>query len=214
MSGDWERVYNELKGWQAGIGALVGFVGLIAGALFNAHLNRKRDEQLRAKEVIAVASALYGEAVILRQAVAGMANAVGRRYLDHGTGRVRDDEAFSRHFMEQYTLPPPLLYQSLAGKVGMLPSHITLEIVRFYARVEQAQTWLPRLQEDAERPFSYGVLYVLDPAIDAVEGVLPALRAIEKLAGIAEQVGTPDMQYALDVQGMERDQWNEIAARD
>jgi len=202
-------IYNELKGWQAGIGALIGFGALIAGALFNAHLNRRRDERLRSEEVIAVASALYGEIIILRQAVARMANRVGQRYLDHGLGRDRG-ERFGPHFMEQITLPPPRLYQSLAAKVGMLPNEIALEIVRFYARMEQAQTWLPRLQEDEKRPVTYSVLYVLDPAIDAIKGVVPALRAIEALAGIAEQIETPDIQLALEAQDVERLQWEEV----
>lgn len=47
MSNDWA----QLKDWQAGIGAVIGFGGLIIGALFNAHLNRRRDERLRVEEM-------------------------------------------------------------------------------------------------------------------------------------------------------------------
>jgi hypothetical protein len=201
MSVDWGQLYIELKGWQSGIGALAGLGAIIIGALFNAHLNRKRDARLRSEEVVAVASALYGEIVILRQAVARMANAVGHRYFRYGHIR---DEPFDRHFIEQITLPPVKLYPSLAAKVGMLPSQISLEIVRFYARVEEAQTWLPRLQNDAERPFTYSTSYVLDPAIDAITSVLPALRLIEDFAGIAERIGTPDIKKALEAQEIER----------
>ncbi|MBI2713335.1 MAG: hypothetical protein HYX37_02625 [Rhizobiales bacterium] len=200
MSIDWGQ---ELKGWQTGIGAFLGFGAIIVGALFNAHLNRKRDTRLRSDEMIAVASALYGEIVIVRQAVARMANAVAHRFVEHGVGNIRD-EPFDRHFIEQITLPPLRLYPSLAAKVGMLPSQIALEIVRFYARVEEAQAWLPRLREDAERPFTYSVCYVLDPAIDAITGVLPALTAIEDLAGIEERIGTPDIKKAIDAQDFER----------
>lgn len=206
MSVDWALIYSELKGWQSGIGAVMGFGGLIAGALFNAHLNRKRDEWLRSQEVVAVASALYGEIVILRQSIARMANAVGQRHFDHGLGRVRD-EPYGPHFMEGLTMPPPRLYQSLTAKVGTLPSQIALEVVRFYARAEQAQTWLPRLQEDANRPFSYSILYVLDPAIAAITGVSEALKAIEELAGISEKVETPTIKHALEAQAFEREQW-------
>jgi hypothetical protein len=199
MSVDWELVYSELKGWQTGIGSLAGFVALMTAALFNARLNRKRDERLRSEEVITVASALYGEIVILRQAVARMANAVGSRYMDHGLGTFRG-EPFDQHFVEGIALPPLRLYPSLSEKVGILPSDVALEIVRFYARVEEAQTWLPRLREDAERPFTYSVSYVLDPAIDAVQGVLPALRAIERFARIGEPAGTPNIEHALQAQ--------------
>lgn len=200
MSVDW---YGELKTWQTGIGALAGFSALMAAALFNAHLNRKRDERLRSNEVIAVASALYGEIVILRKAVARMANAVGHRYIDHGLGRVRG-ERFNQHFIEGITLPPLRLYPALADKVGVLPSNVAMEVVRFYARLEEAQTWLPRLREDVARPFSYSVLYVLDPAIEAVTGVLPALRAIESVAGLGEVAETPSIKPALEAQEMEQ----------
>jgi hypothetical protein len=203
MSIDWGQVYNELKGWQSGIGTLVGFVTLILGALFNARLNRERDARLRSDEMIAVASALYGEVVVLRKAVARMANAVAQRYEQHGVGYIKG-EPFDRHFIEGITPPSLRLYPALASKVGMLPSEIALEVVRFYARVEEAQTWLPRLQRDAERGFTYSVLYVLDPAIEAVTGVLPALSAIEDLAGIGERIGTPDIKKAIKAQDFER----------
>jgi hypothetical protein len=201
MSVDW---YSELKGWQTGIGALLGFGAIIAGALYNAHLNRKRDARLRSDEVIAVASALYGEIVIVRQGVARMANAVAQRYEENGTRNIGGNDPFDRHFLDGIALQPLRLYPSLAGKVGMLPSQISLEIVRFYARVEEAQTWLPRLQRDAERGFKYSVSYVLDPAIDAVTGVLPALTAIEDLARIEERIGTPDIGKAVHARDFER----------
>jgi hypothetical protein len=136
-----------------------------------------------------------------------MANAVAQRYEDNGTRNTGGNDPFDRHFVEGIAIPPLRLYPSLAAKVGMLPSQIALEIVRFYARVEEAQTWLPRLQNDEERRFSYGVLYVLDPAIDAIKDVLPALTAIEDLAGIEERAGTPNIERAVSAQDFEREGW-------
>lgn len=202
VSDNLEGLYSELKGWQSGIGALFGLVVIIVGAMYNARLNRKRDALLRSQEAIAVASALYGEIVIIRQAVARMANAVGRRFIDHGVG-ARRDEPFDRDFIEDITLPPLRLYPLLAEKVGILPSNIALEIVRFYARVEETQRWLPKLQEDEKRSYTYSTTYVLDPAIDAVTKVLPALTAIEDLAGIAERIGTPNIATAMEAQEIE-----------
>jgi hypothetical protein len=192
--------YTELKGWQGAIGSLMGFLALILGALFSYHLNRKRDERLRREEVISIASALYGEIIILRQSVARMASAVGARYIRYG---FHGDEAIDKHFIEQFALPKPKLYPALASKVGMLQSQLALEVVVFYSRVEEAETWLPRLQDEEKRPYSYGVKYVLDPAIDAVIGVTPALRIIEGMAGIAEEAGMPDLKKALDAQEYE-----------
>lgn len=194
---DWLVVYAELKGWQGAISSVLGFIALIGGALFNFRLNRKRDERLRNEEIIAIASALYGEIVMLRRSVARMANAVGGRYIRHG---LDGDGFIDKHFIEQFALPRPKLYPALASKVGMLPRQLSLEVVLFYSRVEEAETWLPRLQECGERPYIYGVNYVLDPAINAVNGVTPALRIIENMAGLIERAETPDIKKALDAQ--------------
>lgn len=192
--------YAELKGWQGAIGSVMGFIALILGALFNYHLNRKRDERLRREEIISIASALYGEIVVLRQSVARMANAVGARYIRHG---FHGDEVIDEHFVEQFALPKPRLYPALASKVGMLQSELALQVVLFYSRVEDAETWLPRLQDNEKRPYTYGVNYVLDPAIEAVIGVTPALRIIENMAGIANEPGMLDLKKALDAQEYE-----------
>jgi hypothetical protein len=40
---------------------LVGLLALLIGALFNAHLNRKRDDRLRAEEARAIAAAIRAE---------------------------------------------------------------------------------------------------------------------------------------------------------
>lgn len=177
-----------------------GFIALICGALFNFHLNRKRDERLRNEEINAVACALYGEIVILRLSIARMANDVGSRYIRQG---FHGDEAIDKHFIDQFALPKPKLYTALASKVGMLPSQLALEVVRFYDRVEDAETWLLRLQEDEERPYSYGVNSVLDPAIDAVTGVTPALRSIEDMAGIMQHAPLPELKKALEAKEYE-----------
>lgn len=200
---DWQGVYAELKGWQQSLAALLGFSALIAAALFNARLNRRRDERLRVDEARAVAAALYGEMIIVQQSLGKMAKAVARRYVDHGLGRRRGD-AFDKHLLEEVGLPPITLYPALAAKVGLLPSDIAREVVRFYARRDQAQSWLQRLPSDAERPFDYAMSYVLDPCLDAIRQVQSALRAMEQLTGVAEAEPMPDIAYALDARETER----------
>ena len=66
-------IYAELKGWQSGIAALLGFIALIVGALFNFKLNRRRDDALRREEMLSVAIAIYGEILMLRTEVARLA---------------------------------------------------------------------------------------------------------------------------------------------
>jgi len=198
-------IYAELKAWQSSIGALLGFGGLIVGALFNAHLNRKRDARLRDEEAKAIASALYGEIVIVRRYIARIANAVARKYEAHGFGHF-SGEPFDQHFTERYAMPDLKLYPALASKVGLLPSRLALEIVKFYSQAEEVQTWLKRLQHDEGRPFSYGVNFVLDPAIDAVLNVGPALREIERMADISEPEEQPELKQALSAQAWENEQ--------
>jgi len=199
---DGPAIYVELKAWQGAIGSLLGFGALILGALFNFHLNRKRDEQLRGEEVIAITAAIYSEIIIIRRSLARMANAVGGRYLSMG---LRED-TFDEHFLKGIALPELRLYPALASKVGVLPSNLAFEIVSFYSRAEEAQTWLTRLREDETRPYSYGVNYVLDPALEAVNGVLSALRIMEKTAVILDQAGPLDLKRAVSAQSFEREQ--------
>jgi hypothetical protein len=71
-------MYEELKTWQTGIGALLGFVALIVAALWNFHLNRRRDDHLRKEEMRSVAAALYGEIVLLRIEVALLSKIVAK----------------------------------------------------------------------------------------------------------------------------------------
>ncbi len=74
---DWASVYQELRGWQALIGSLLGFGGLVIGALFNAHLNRKRDDRLRDTGAVTIALSLYGEIRLLRETAAELARVLG-----------------------------------------------------------------------------------------------------------------------------------------
>jgi membrane-bound ClpP family serine protease len=65
--------YLELKGWQSGIAALLGFIALVVGALINFSLNRRRDKALGRDEAQAVAAALYGEILSVRERLALLA---------------------------------------------------------------------------------------------------------------------------------------------
>jgi len=56
----WLSYYQELKTWQTGLGALLGFVALMIAALWNFRLNRQRDADLRRDEARAVAAAING----------------------------------------------------------------------------------------------------------------------------------------------------------
>jgi hypothetical protein len=69
------------------------------------------------------------------------------------------------------------------------------------------------LEEKEERPHQYGVLYVLHPALKAVEGIQTTLRVIEDLAGISPAIEVPDLKRAKTVADWEEEQWAEIRER-
>lgn len=187
--------YEELKGWQAGLGAVLGFVALMIGALWNFHLNRRRDARLREEEMRSVAVALYGEIVLLRQEIARLARAVANVHAAIGTER-DPIITFDHHFVEEHNLSEPMLYKALAPKLGLLPSDLVLDVTTFHKNIQETRAWLPRLISDPDRRHGYSVAYVLVPARDAVLRIVPALRKIERMAGIVNRAPDLDLGKA------------------
>lgn len=179
---------QEVKGWQPLIGTLIGFGGLISGALFNAHLNRKRDDRIRDTEAITIALSLYGEILTLRNEVSQIANVLGRWYVNNGPHR-----AVPSHFREIFPLREPTLYKALAPKIGTLNPEILLPITKFYSDYDAAITFMAKLLSREEQQLSYGVEWVLRPAIDAVRDVESALRRIEQLGRIDQPASAPTL---------------------
>jgi hypothetical protein len=59
------------------VGPAVGLIALVLGALFNAHLNRRRDDRLRKEERRATAAALKAELVSMRKVLTENADVLG-----------------------------------------------------------------------------------------------------------------------------------------
>lgn len=191
--------YVELKQWQTVIGSVLGFLALTWGALFNYHLGRKRDDRVRNIECVSIAIGIYGEVQQLSAELAKMANGIGGWYLRSG---IRGDSA-PQHFSGNWVLPDPLLYKALAPKLGMLPSIILEPLIKFYAYYNEAITHFPKILSDEERPVSYGVGWVLDPALRAIDEVQPALREIEKLGQIEGSPPMPTLDKAREAKNLE-----------
>lgn len=178
-------LYERLKSWQTGIGALLGFVALMVAALWNFHLNRKRDAALRREEVASIAAAFYGEIVLLRVEAAALARVVANVYIASGTER---DPAvkFDVHIVAAHQISEPILYGVLASKLGFLPPEMVLGIAKFYRDIREASHLFPLLIENPDRGYGYNVTSALVPLCDAVADVLSTMRAIEKMVGIRE----------------------------
>ena len=185
-------LYDELKGWQAALGAALGFLALIFAAQRHFSLNRRRDKQLKNEEALSVMAALYGEILILRNEAARLAKGVAIVSPNRGV-QPNAVIRLNQHFVDSHTLSEPLLYKTLASKLGLLSVDTMMAITKFYNNVETARSWLPLLVDDKTRVYQHSVLTVLLPARDAVREIIPTLRHMEIILSIAEHASDPDM---------------------
>ena len=156
---EWANLYNELKGWQNGLGAVIGFFALMAAALWNFQLNRKRDKQIRAEESNAVLSALYGEILFLRSETANLARIVARR-------ETRGDGEYDEQFVADYRPPDAVVFPAIISKLGLLQPQALLGIIKFYADYGQTRRNLELLLP--RKGFHYSPIIVLEHAFAAV----------------------------------------------
>ena len=194
---------NELKGWQTGIGSMLGFVAFMVAALWNFRLNRKRDAALRADEALSVAAALYGEILLLRKEVGRLARTVANVKLNEG--RHSSTVKFDDHFLEAHSLSEPLLYKALAPKIGLLSAELITAITEFHKNFQEAKVSLPLLIDKPGRKHGYGASVVLIPAWNAVKNIEPTLRKIEHMALVLRPAENIDLGLAEDVIEMEED---------
>lgn len=200
--------FSDVKTWQTALGSALGFIALTFGALWNFRLNRKRDFLLRSEEIVSICCAIYGEIVILRRELADLAKGVSQRYLENGMGR-RDGEPFDKYFFEMYTLSDPIIYPALAKNLGIIPPNLVISISEFYASFSETKYWLPKLEEDPNRGYSYNVLWVLKPAIEGIEKIEPTLRSIEQMANIENIASDPPIGDTKSVIDIEQQWWEE-----
>ncbi|MCB0182975.1 MAG: hypothetical protein KDE31_01860 [Caldilineaceae bacterium] len=196
------NIWSVIETYQTLIAGLVGFLGVILALWFSSKATRRRDQWLRQSEVDAIAAAFYGEIIMLREAIADRARvvvAIERRLWE------RDDfmAKFDDEFVERTLLPRPLMYESLAPRIGILPSKWVLSLSEFYSNLEEMRNWLPRLGDKNNRGISHFTRVALEPAERAVLGVKPLLREIEDKLGIVPPAGDPE--FAQVVQQIEEE---------
>ena len=191
-------IYNELKGWQTGISSIFGFGALIVAALWNFNLNRRRDTELRGEEALSVATALYGEILLLRKEVASIAKTVASMEMSH---RRKVD----KQFLEAHPLSDALLYKALAPKIGLLNPDLIIGITEFHQAFQEVKNSLPLLLDKPDRQYSYSSLTVLILARNAVRNIQPTLSKIEGLALISKSAENIDLGDVDDVIEIEQE---------
>ena len=103
-------------------GSMFGLLSLLLGALYNARLNRKRDDALRAADRIAVASALYAELQGLHR------------------GLVKNIETLTdMQLNKAFLVPEPSMkiLPEVLSKIGLLRSETIHKVMEAYVLMEQ-----------------------------------------------------------------------------
>jgi hypothetical protein len=186
--------YNELKGWQTGISSIFGFGALILAALYNFKLNRRRDSALRSDEALSVATALYGEILLLRKELEFIAKLIAN-------DKINKRIVFNEDFLEAHPLSGPLLYKALAPKIGLLSPDLIIGITEFHRDFQEAKLSLPLIVDSPGR--NYSVLTVLIPVRNAIKNIQPTLDKIERMASIlkpAENINLIDIEDVIDIE--------------
>jgi hypothetical protein len=107
-------------------GSFLGFIALLLGALFNARLNRKRDDALREADRKAIVSALRAELGSIQMTLIGNADRVKSHPPTPGDGFVVPDISHSVK-----------VFPHVLPKIGLLNGDSVRRVVDAYVLVEQ-----------------------------------------------------------------------------
>jgi hypothetical protein len=141
------RWLGELSAGQASfLGALtgssIGLIALLLGALFNAFLNRRRDDRLRREDQRAVATALRAELAGLQRALTKQAESLKKE--------VGPDEGYQTSDLSQLVRIMP----EMVPKFGLLDQETIQSVMNAYALLETYYSLLLTLGGRPLRQFS------------------------------------------------------------
>jgi hypothetical protein len=103
-------------------GSGLGLIALLIGALFNAHLNRKRDDRLRKGDARAVTSALKAELSGIRESLMRNADSLDKP----------DGDFVAPDIVHSVRVMPVLL-----PKLGLLDVETTRDVIGIYVSIDQ-----------------------------------------------------------------------------
>lgn len=162
---------NELTGGAATfVGSVVGFVfgsiTLVLGALFNAHLNRKRDDRLREQEINGIMTALLSELALIERAFLDLAR------------EVRNQGGFPT-----ITIPDPKdlvrVFPQITSKIGLLDYETTEKTLTAYGCV---MAFSRKLAISGENRVAFGSHVVVMPTQVAEEVAQDSQRAAAEVS--------------------------------
>jgi hypothetical protein len=107
-------------------GSTLGLIALLLGALFNAHLNRKRDDRLRRQDRQMVAVALHTELSSIEHTLLENANRLTEKPPEEGSG-----------FLVPDVMHSSLVLKDMLSKVGLLDPATTRKVIDSYILLGQ-----------------------------------------------------------------------------
>ncbi|MEX2642886.1 MAG: hypothetical protein WD270_05505 [Acetobacterales bacterium] len=160
----------------AGVGSGVGLIAILLGALYNAHLQRKRDDRLREEERRGFAAALFSDLVGALMLLSD------RRTFLEGVAATTPDPGYD--WPERLTLPPLLCAPTIPMKVGLLDPEAVERVVLAFRSYEMAGMLLRLSAAEAragtlESSTASGRAYFINGFMGN------ACRALESLAAVA-----------------------------
>jgi len=107
-------------------GSGIGLIAILIGALFNAHLNRRRDDRIRKEDTRALATALRAELAGLLRTLEENVDLLKKEPPEEGGGFLAPDLGQSVRVMPE-----------MLGKFGLLDVHTIRNVIDSYLIVEQ-----------------------------------------------------------------------------
>jgi hypothetical protein len=165
---DWLLAFfNWLQGLSGGApsfvgsftGAAIGLIALLLGALFNAHLNRRRDDRIRNEEARTSAIALKAE-------LSGIVLALSRNVEDASNKQLQPNEGYTVPDLSQAVRVLP----HVLPKLGLLDTDTIQAVLDAYALVEQHCEALIMIgaKPDPRGPFGRRRLFVPGSSVDSL----------------------------------------------
>lgn len=142
------------------VGATITMVSVIVGALFNAHLNRRRDDRIRKQEERTVANALLAELTMLR---GSHSRAIAERQPQGNTMLIPVKEG------------PAEVYHALIDKIGHLDSSVLVPLIEFHTVFASLESYLVFLGGKVEIHGQKRYVAVPDRHYDKVNIIMQSL---------------------------------------
>ena len=125
-SGFWSWLHETSPGQATFLGSLFGFLALLGGALFNAWLNRRRDDRLRQQDRRAIATALKAELAELRGILLSNTEDLQKKQLETG------DMILVQDFAQSVRIMPEMI-----DKAGLLDPETIQSVISAHMGIEE-----------------------------------------------------------------------------